>query len=59
VTSRLEAVADPDKAGPMAAYMKTTMPFFGVQKPGRALIIRDLKRLLSPRLSRREAGKHL
>ncbi len=44
VRSGLQAVADPDKAGPMAAYMKTDMPFYGVQKAGRVAIMRRLKR---------------
>lgn len=34
--------ANPDKAGQMQAYMKTEMPFYGVQKPGRAPILREL-----------------
>ncbi|MEA3502521.1 MAG: DNA alkylation repair protein [Actinomycetota bacterium] len=40
VAERLGAVADPEKAGPMAAYMKTDMPFYGVQKTGRVPILR-------------------
>ena len=39
----LAAVSDPDKAGPMAAYLKTDMPFYGVQKAGRAPVMRRLK----------------
>ncbi|MEM7262045.1 MAG: DNA alkylation repair protein [Planctomycetota bacterium] len=39
----LAAVADPEKAGPMAAYMKTDMKFHGVQKPDRKPILRKLK----------------
>ncbi|MDP6418231.1 MAG: DNA alkylation repair protein [Candidatus Krumholzibacteria bacterium] len=35
VQGELEKRADPEKAGPMAAYMKTRMPFYGVQKKGR------------------------
>lgn len=27
----------------MAAYMKTDMPFYGIQKPGRMLVLRELK----------------
>ncbi len=38
----LAAVADPSKAEGMQAYMKTDMPFYGVQKPARADILRDL-----------------
>jgi 3-methyladenine DNA glycosylase AlkD len=47
VQRELAALADPDKAGPMAAYMKTEMPFYGVQKPARAkvekAVLRDFK----------------
>ena len=35
VSGQLGAHADPAKAGPMAAYMKTAMPFYGVVKPER------------------------
>ncbi len=44
VTAELSAVANPAKAAPMAAYMKTDMPFFGVQKPARDRIARELRR---------------
>ncbi len=40
--------ADPAKAGPMAAYMKTDMPFYGVQKAGRSEILRAVKRVFVP-----------
>lgn len=40
----LSALADPVKAGPMAAYMKTDQPFYGVQKPERTKIERNLQR---------------
>lgn len=43
VRSALRAVADPAKAGPMAAYMKTDTPFYGVQKNDRVPIARGLK----------------
>ena len=33
VQAELSKLADPDKAVPMAAYMKTDMPFYGVPKP--------------------------
>jgi len=46
---RLDAVADPEKAAPMAAYMKTEMPFYGVQKAGRVKISKALKAALEPR----------
>jgi 3-methyladenine DNA glycosylase AlkD len=40
----LEALADPAKAAPMAAYMKSDMPFYGVQKKGRSAVLRSLIR---------------
>lgn len=43
VQSELSQLADPVRAAPMAAYMKTTMPFYGVPKPGRQPIARQLK----------------
>ncbi len=33
VRKSLERHADPKKAGPMQAYMKSTMPFYGIQAP--------------------------
>jgi 3-methyladenine DNA glycosylase AlkD len=36
--------ADPEKAAQMAAYMKTDMPFFGVQKRGRTEVLREIKK---------------
>jgi 3-methyladenine DNA glycosylase AlkD len=39
---RLAAAANPAKAKPMAAYMKTGQPFYGVQKPARTPILREL-----------------
>ena len=44
VTTELGAAADPAKADPMARYMKTTDPFYGVQKAGRTKIFREMKR---------------
>jgi 3-methyladenine DNA glycosylase AlkD len=44
VQSRLRAAADPAKAGPMQAYMKTDMPFYGVPKPQRTIIAREIKK---------------
>jgi 3-methyladenine DNA glycosylase AlkD len=38
----LTEVADPVKAPRMQAYMKTGMPFYGVQKAGREPILREL-----------------
>ncbi len=47
-TAALTAAANPVKARPMAAYMKTDMPFYGVQKAGRVPILRKLTRNHSP-----------
>ncbi|HEU4917927.1 MAG TPA: DNA alkylation repair protein [Acidimicrobiia bacterium] len=44
----LAAVADPEKAAGMRAYMKTDMPFYGVQKTERTPILRDLVRMFPP-----------
>lgn len=38
----LAAAADPEKAGSMAAYMKTDMPFYGVATPQRRAILGEL-----------------
>ena len=43
VARELAARANPDKAAPMAAYMKTDMPFYGVQKPGRTEVLAGLR----------------
>ncbi len=48
VAQSLEELRDPDKAAGMAAYMKTDMPFYGVQKPERIEILRDLKKNFKP-----------
>jgi 3-methyladenine DNA glycosylase AlkD len=48
VQSALEAQANPEKAAGMQAYMKTEMPFYGVQKPARAQILRDVKQQWAP-----------
>jgi len=42
VQEALSRRADPEKAAGMQAYMKTDMPFYGVQKPGRVEILREL-----------------
>ena len=47
-SAALAAVADPSKAPDMQAYMKTEMPFYGVQKAGRATILRELVRWFPP-----------
>jgi 3-methyladenine DNA glycosylase AlkD len=48
VTNALSAQANPEKAVGMQAYMKTDMPFYGVQKPGRAPIARQLVKEFPP-----------
>jgi len=42
VRSGLAELADPVKAPEMQAYMKSDMPFLGVQKPGRVSLLRSL-----------------
>ena len=44
----LRAQKDPSKASGMQAYMKTDMPFYGVQKTGRVDILRRLVGELAP-----------
>ena len=53
VRSALRAVADPGKAGPMAAYIKNKGEFLGVAKPDRVPVIRMLRRDFQP-ANRRE-----
>ncbi|MEX2134248.1 MAG: DNA alkylation repair protein [Acidimicrobiia bacterium] len=48
VSVRLARAADPDKAPAMQAYMKTDMSFYGVQKAGRTVVLRDLVREYRP-----------
>ncbi len=43
VAAELSKRADPEKAIGMAAYMKTNMPFYGVQKKGRTEVLRAVK----------------
>jgi 3-methyladenine DNA glycosylase AlkD len=40
--------ANPGKAAVMQAYMKTDMPFYGVQKPERVKILREVKSRFAP-----------
>ncbi len=42
VRAALTAVADPAKAGPMQAYMRSAMPYLGVQTPQRRAAIRPV-----------------
>ncbi len=44
----LTAFADPEAAAAMAAYMKTTQPFFGVKRPQRVPIERHLAKTSAP-----------
>ncbi len=44
VAAELASRANPDKAVGMAAYMKTDMPFYGVQKRGRTEVFRLIKK---------------
>jgi len=48
VKTELAKLADPAKAVPMAAYMKTNMPFYGVPKPLRQPVAGHLKSEFSP-----------
>ena len=48
VQAELAAAADADKAAPMAAYLKTDQPFYGVQKAGRTPIVRRLASSFPP-----------
>ena len=47
-SSSLAELAQPEKAVDMQAYMKTDMPFYGVQTPARVLILRQLVRDFPP-----------
>ena len=40
----LAARADPEKAAGMATYLKTDMPFYGVQKKGRTEVFREMNK---------------
>jgi 3-methyladenine DNA glycosylase AlkD len=48
VTSELARAADPSKARAMAAYMKTTQPFYGVPTPLRATILKTTRNRFVP-----------
>ncbi|HEX5695968.1 MAG TPA: DNA alkylation repair protein [Acidimicrobiia bacterium] len=48
VRTELARRADPEKAVGMQAYMKTDMPFYGVQKAGRVEILRTLVGSFAP-----------
>jgi 3-methyladenine DNA glycosylase AlkD len=44
VQKSLDDMANPEKAGPMQAYMKTTMPFYGVQTADRKKLAARVKK---------------
>jgi len=48
VRAELSALADPEKAAPMAAYMKTEQPFYGVQAGPRRQIAAEAARRFAP-----------
>jgi 3-methyladenine DNA glycosylase AlkD len=48
VSRSLAEQADPVKAAGMQAYMRTDMPFYGVQKPGRIGILRHVRAEYGP-----------
>jgi 3-methyladenine DNA glycosylase AlkD len=48
VQSALAEQANPDKAARMRAYMKTEMPFYGVQKPGLIPVLRHVVKNFPP-----------
>ncbi len=49
VRNSLSRLRDAELAAGMAAYMKTDMPFYGVQKPLRVPILREIKKKFVPR----------
>jgi 3-methyladenine DNA glycosylase AlkD len=53
VSAQFRARANPENAGSMAAYMKTAMPFYGIKKPDRVPVYREMKKRFVPS-SRRE-----
>ncbi len=53
VRREFEALRDPESAPIMAAYMKTSMPFYGIKKPARVPVYRAMVREFAAK-SRRE-----
>lgn len=49
VVGEFESLANPEQAKPMAAYMKTTQPFYGVKKPERVPVYRAMKKGFPPK----------
>lgn len=56
IQKEFAALADPDKAAPMAAYMKTEMPFYGIQKPERIPVYKQIKTRFVPTDHKQYAG---
>jgi 3-methyladenine DNA glycosylase AlkD len=57
IQQEFRKLADPAKAAPMAAYMKTETPFHGIQKPARAAVLREVKKRFAPKTRQEyEAG---
>lgn len=48
IQSSFKKLADKQKSVEMAAYMKTTMPFYGIQKPDRSPIYKTIKKDFKP-----------
>lgn len=48
VQTEFQRLADAEKAEPMAKYMKTDMPFYGIQKPERLVVYREFKKRFRP-----------
>ena len=53
VRERFRGLASAANAAPMAAYMKTATPFYGIKKPDRMPVYREMKKRFTPS-SRRE-----
>ena len=49
VQNGLSKRSNPGRAGPMAAYMKTVMPFYGVEKRGRVEVFRGVRTSFVPK----------
>lgn len=48
IQSSFKKLANKQKSVEMAAYMKTTMPFYGIQKPDRVPIYKAIKKAFQP-----------
>jgi 3-methyladenine DNA glycosylase AlkD len=59
IRAALRAVADPVRAPAMQAYMKSEMPFLGVQKPQRTQVLRPILRQNAPARQWRRAARRL